>query len=173
MKTHTSYPKHIRALAIDPASRLGWAKLDNGILECGMQHFQRRKGRKTQEDEHVGIQFSRMEIWLWRLLKELQPDVVFCEAPAGHYQSLVASQMAFGWRSLILACCARLSIPYEGYAAGTIKKYATGSGKAEKDDMIHAANQKFRDLEIEDDNTADAVHILCYGLSAKYQLETL
>lgn len=173
MKTSTSYPKHIRALSIDPASRLGWATLDNGILECGMEHFQRRKGRKTKEDEHVGIQFSRMEIWLWRLLKELQPDVVFYEESAGHYQSVDASRAAFGWRVLILACCARLSIPTEGYAASTIKKYATGSGRAEKEDMIHAVSQKFKGLDIKDDNTADAVHILCYGMSVKYQLETL
>jgi Holliday junction resolvasome RuvABC endonuclease subunit len=57
-------------------------------------------------------------------------------------------------------------------AASTVKKYATGSGRAEKPDMIHAAKQKFVDLDVDDDNAADAVHILCYGMSAKYQLES-
>lgn len=172
MKTPTSYPKHHRILAVDPSYYTGWTTLDAGILECGMEHFVIRKGRKTKQDEHEGIRFSRFEIWFWKLLKELQPDIVFYEAPAGHYESRDAASMAYGLRALMQACCARCSIPMEGFAPATIKKYATGSGRANKDDMIHAVNQKFRGLDVTDDNTADAVHILCYGMSTRYQLET-
>ena len=172
MKTHTSYPKHHRALAIDAAAKMGWATLDNGILECGMEHFQRRTGRKTKEDEHQGIQFSRFEIWFWRLLGDLEPDVVFFEEPAGGIGGGTALK-CIGWKVLMMACCARKGIPMEGVHTGTLKKYATGSGKAEKEDMIHAANAKFKNLDIKDDNTADAVHILCYGMSTKYQLEVI
>ena len=170
MKTSTSYPKHHRILAIDAASRTGWATLNNGILECGMQHFQRRKGRKTKEDEHEGVQFSRFEIWFWRLLGDLDPDYVFYEQPAGGIGGATALK-CIGWKVLMMACCARKGIPMEGFAAGTLKKYATGSGRAEKPEMIHAVNQKFRGLDITDDNIADAVHVLAYGMSSKYQLE--
>jgi len=171
-KISTSFPKHHRILACDPAERFGWATLDNGILEAGTEHFQRRKGRKTKEDEHSGIRFSRMGIWFLKLLKEQQPDIVFYEAPAGKYQSRDAAAAAYGYRALMQACCARLSIPLEGYAATTIKKYATGSGRAQKEDMEHALKQKFKGLDVVDDNAADAVHILCYGMSTKYQLES-
>jgi Holliday junction resolvasome RuvABC endonuclease subunit len=171
-QTHTSFPKHHRVLALDLATKTGWASLEEGILKCGTEHFIRRKGRRTKEDEHEGIVFSRMEIWLWKKLKELEPDMVVFEETAGHFKTVSASRTAFGWRSLMMACCARLSIPTMSVAASTVKKYATGSGRAEKPDMIHAAKQKFVDLDVDDDNAADAVHILCYGMSAKYQLES-
>ena len=158
---------------MDTAARVGWSTLENGILECGMQHFQPPKvGRKTKEDEHIGVQFSRFEIWFWRKLEALDPDIVFYEEPAGGIGGNTALK-CIGWKVLMMACCARKGIPMLGVHSGTLKKYATGSGKAEKEDMIHAVNAKFKDLDIKDDNTADAVHILCYGMSAKYQLEIL
>ena len=169
---HTSFPKHHRVLALDLATKTGWATLEDGILKCGTEHFIRRKGRRTKEDEHEGIQYSRMEIWLWKFLGELQPDMVVFEETAGHFKTVSASRTAFGWRSLMMACCARKSIPTVSVAAGTVKKYATGSGRAEKAEMIHAAKLKFVGLDIADDNAADAVHILCYGMSTKYQLES-
>lgn len=38
---------------------------------------------------------------------------------------------------------------------GTLKKYATGSGKAYKEDMMKAASRKFR-IDFQDDNECDA-----------------
>ncbi len=168
---HTSYPKHHRVLALDLATTTGWAKLDNGILSCGIEKFVRRTGRRSKEDEHDGIQFSRYEIWLWRLLGELQPDFVFFEEPAGGIGGKTALK-CIGWKVLTMACCARKGIPMAGVHASTLKKYATGSGRADKEEMMHVAARKFVGLEIPDDNAADAIHILCYGMSSKYQLES-
>ena len=169
----TKFPKHRRAVAYDLASATGFAVLDNGLLEVGTHKVVRRTGRKREPDEHVGIKFSRLEIAIWRQLQDLQPDVVFYEESTGNYQSVDASRVAFGFRALLLACCARLNIPTEGYSVLTIKKYFTGSGRAQKDDMMFECRQRFRELVVDNDNEADAVAILCYGMSVRYQVETI
>jgi len=46
------------------------------------------------------------------------------------------------------------------FSAGQIKKHATGSGSASKDDMIAAATKNHPDVEIIDDNHADALCLL-------------
>ena len=100
--------------------------------------------------------------------------MVFYEETIGSSQlGINASQAAFGYRALMLACCARLSIPLEGYAPSTVKKYFTGNGRAQKDDMIFEVGRRFKQLEVADDNEADAVAILCYGMSVKYQIEAI
>lgn len=51
-----------------------------------------------------------------------------------------------------------LKKPTTQYAAGTIKKWLTGNGRASKHDMILAANQKFK-TKVDDDHQADALAI--------------
>lgn len=173
-KVTTKFPKHRRVLALDNSYTTGYAILDNGILEVGTQKFEQRKGRKTKPDEHDGIRFSRYEIWLWRLLKDLQPDCVFYEAPIGMNQlGANAAEMAMGLRALLYACCARLSMPVYGYAPNTVKKYFYGSGRASKEDMLYECQRRFKELDIDNDNESDAVAVLCYGMSVKYQIEVL
>jgi Holliday junction resolvasome RuvABC endonuclease subunit len=53
-------------------------------------------------------------------------------------------------------------IPYEGVPVGTIKKYATGKGNANKDAMIDAARS--RGFSPADDNEADAIAILLWAI---------
>lgn len=48
-------------------------------------------------------------------------------------------------------------LPYEIVHIGTLKKLATGYGRASKDEMVKAA-QEFCP-EVEDDNIADAIHL--------------
>jgi len=50
-------------------------------------------------------------------------------------------------------------IPYRGYAPNAVKKHATDSGGASKDQMVDAAREKF-DVEIINDDHADTLHLL-------------
>ena len=83
-----------------------------------------------------------------------------------------------GGLKVTTACWAeRNQIPAEGYEISQIKKFATGSGRASKEAMIAAANEKYG-LSLDssdykktgDDNIADAVHVCMlfyenYGVS--------
>lgn len=46
----------------------------------------------------------------------------------------------------------------------TVKKFATGSGDASKEQMIAAA-RRFYEIEVEDDNAADACHVAAYAMN--------
>ena len=45
----------------------------------------------------------------------------------------------------------------------TLKKFATGKGNANKAMMIAAAIKKYPDQDVQDDNHADALHLLAWG----------
>jgi Holliday junction resolvasome RuvABC endonuclease subunit len=56
--------------------------------------------------------------------------------------------------------CYDNSIEYRGYSPSEIKKHATGKGNANKDAILKAARQRWPDVEIVDDNEADALWLL-------------
>ena len=56
--------------------------------------------------------------------------------------------------------CHDCRIDYKGYSPGEIKKYATGKGNASKDVMLAAARERWRDIDVIDDNHADALWLL-------------
>jgi Holliday junction resolvasome RuvABC endonuclease subunit len=64
-----------------------------------------------------------------------------------------------------------------GYKPGRIKKYAVGTGNANKAQMILAANERFGiHLNPKDDidgNSADALHLLSLGMEALFNMEPL
>lgn len=168
------YPPHHRALALDMAMTTGYAILDRGQVRAGCYNIPTaKKGRKTLPDDHMGKRLLDFETWVHNILSKLQPNVVFFEEAGGHYQNQSAARMAYAqWGAMVMRA-AHFNIPIVGVRNTTLKKYAAGNGRAQKEDMIHAAKQKFPDVEIPDDNAADAVHILAYGMSTKYQLEVL
>lgn len=47
----------------------------------------------------------------------------------------------------------------------TLKKFATGSGAADKDFMVRAATKLFPQVPIVDDNCADALHLLQWAMT--------
>jgi len=53
-------------------------------------------------------------------------------------------------------------VPYQGVPVGTIKKFLTGQGNANKQAMIDAARR--RGFSPADDNEADAIAILLWAL---------
>ena len=62
---------------------------------------------------------------------------------------------------IIEKLCAELDLEYIELATGAIKKFATGNGNAGKPLMVEFA-KKLWNYEGEDDNEADALHILHY-----------
>jgi len=56
-------------------------------------------------------------------------------------------------------------VPYQGVPVGTIKKFLTGQGNANKQAMIDAA--RARGFSPVDDNEADAIAILLWAIETR------
>lgn len=72
-------------------------------------------------------------------------------------------------RGILLAVCDEMDLPEPEFVnPATLKKFATGDGRADKAAMIRACREKYR-YEPVDDNAADACHLYHYYLR-KYRI---
>ena len=137
-------------LALDLGTKTGWA-LDGDPVAYGMNDF------TPKRLEGGGMRFLRFERFLAEL-HAIRPlsEIVFEEVR--RHRGTDASHIYGGFLSLLTVFCEKHSIPYAGVPVGTIKKFATGKGNADKAAMIAAV----ADLgyPVSDDNVADAIALL-------------
>lgn len=137
-------------LAIDPATKCGWAHSDgmSGTWDLSVRR-----------DESSGMRLIRFRGKLNEIHKASPVDLVVYEgarhAGAGMQGALVTQATI---QSVLIVWCEDNGIEYRAYSPSEIKKFATGKGNAGKDAMIKAAIEKFG--EVKDDNQADALWIL-------------
>lgn len=138
-------------LALDLASRTGWAHSNGngGVIDL----------RNKQKD--WGMMGHKWNYELRELIQQCPPTHIYCELPPNRL--LGAARMillGLHWQSRAIAFdhC----IPFTNVAVPTLKKWATGSGKATKDEMIRAACDLGWQQPV-DDNHADAILLCKYG----------
>jgi len=142
----------MKILAIDPALQLGFAHTKGKSIKHGSESFHNNKW------DGAGMKFRKFRAWL----DDFQNyDVIVYEAVEAH-SSTYAAHCYGGWVAIIQEFCELYTIPYTGYAVGTIKKSFTGKGNAKKADMIKEA--RIRGHNVVDDNAADACAILHLAL---------
>lgn len=122
------------------------------------------------------IRFVRLR----KLLSALKPDFVAYEdvkftpseaitkfsAARVMARAAKASELIGAFRATVILWCEERNIPSTGFGIGTIKKRATGSGNAGKEEMIRACNEFFKtDFDPDTytstgvDNIADAAFV--------------
>lgn len=138
----------MKILALDPGTHFGWA-LDKNIY--GVWNF------TTRRDESSGMKLIRFKVQLNEICKIENIDVISFERPAGRNITGIISHAKF--QAIIEDYCLSNDIQYRGYSASEIKKFATGKGIANKEQMIEAAKDKLG-YQGNDDNEADALWIL-------------
>lgn len=152
--------KTMRIFALDQALKTGWASQDErGGVECGTLVFEADRG------ESKGIRYLKFRNWLNKMMDQIKPEVVVYEQT--HQRGGYATEVAYAFTTRIQELCAERRIPYKAVHSGTLKKSATGSGKASKPEMIIKAKARFPSLlEVigDDDDIADALHLLNYAL---------
>jgi len=156
--------KHTRILSLDLATTTGWARLANGVFDAGHVKFARKTGRKNFPDDHEGIVFYQFNRWLETRLIEDGPAFIVYER-AGHFPSAAAAYMACGLRGILMAKAAFYGIQLATYSPLTLKKWATGTGKAEKPAMLAAARKLTGGEDLADHNAADALIMLHHHLA--------
>lgn len=163
----------MRILALDLATRTGFATWDGARRESGFVDFDVKRG------ESPGMRFVRFNRWLddvaGRLGVDQRPrvlpfDIVFYEQPFV-MRSGAAAEVSLGFATRVQEFCARYGIEHQPVNGSKLKKWTTGRGNAKKPDMVAAVCQRFfpkaweegaKRFEI-DDNEADAIALLEYA----------
>ena len=147
-------------LALDLGTTTGWAlRSGAGAVTSGTVTF------KPSRFEGGGMRFLRFRRWLDEvndLVGSLE-RVVFEEVR--RHAGTDASHAYGGFLATLTAWCEQKSFPYEGVPVGTIKRYATGKGNADKAAMIAA--MRARGFAPADDNEADALALLLWATDAE------
>ncbi|WP_320888872.1 hypothetical protein [Bacteroides sp.] len=147
-----------QVLALDLGARTGY----HSVRESGTWNFTESKRRN---DNKMHGAFRTMLISFIRCYGIRR--IVF--------EDVVVNQHFFDFRRLaelrgiLFEICDTLDIPEpEAVNPSSLKKWATGNGKAGKTDMVQACIDKYRYTPI-DDNAADACHLFHYYVR-KYRI---
>ena len=74
-----------------------------------------------------------------------------------HMRGYGATKSLMGWVCSLEEVCDSLGVELKSVHTGTLKKFATGFGKASKEEMVKAARKLKPDVKSEDE--ADAIHV--------------
>lgn len=140
-------------LAIDPGTRCGFAfrKPDGQLLSGTWDLAPRRL-------DSPGVRWLKLR----RALNELAGDdlvelLVFEEA---YQKGNIAAHIYGGIVCTLQTWAEHRQVVYAGIHSGAVKRRATGKGNAKKPAMIRAAQKRWPEQRVKDDNHADALFIL-------------
>jgi Holliday junction resolvasome RuvABC endonuclease subunit len=145
-----------KILALDLATQTGWAYRANGQLISGVQDFGLSRG------ESVGMRYIKFVGWLMRTIAMIDIDLIYYEQ--AHQRGGAATEVCHGFVTHLQSFCADKKLDQTPIHSQTLKKFTTGNGRANKEDMVRAINSKIDYHRIiEDHNEADAIALLLYA----------
>ncbi len=141
----------MKILAIDPGTKCGYAisPVESGTWDLS-----------PKRHEGGGMRFLRLKNYLVDICEGV--ELVVYEEVRRH-MGTDAAHIYGGIVAIISEYCELKEIPYQGVPVGTIKKFGTGKGNADKAMMVQAAKEKWGSIKIVDDNQADALHLLAWA----------
>ena len=112
---------------------------------------------KINSKTSQGMKWITFESRLRQFILKNEIKILAYELPSGrNINPIIHSSKMIG---IIEKVCVEMSVEYYEMSASEIKKFATGNGNAGKPLMIEFAKQLWG-YEGDDDNEADAIHIL-------------
>ncbi|OYW56043.1 MAG: hypothetical protein B7Y80_03075 [Hyphomicrobium sp. 32-62-53] len=144
-------------LALDLGTTTGWAlrigssTITSGTLDLAPNRY-----------DGGGMRYLRLRYWL----EQLRLDSGGIEAI--HYEEVrrhagtSAAHVYGGLLATLTGWCEERGVAYQGVPVGTIKRFITGKGNADKTAVITAV--RARGFSPTDDNEADAIAILLWAL---------
>lgn len=144
-------------LGIDQASLTGMARIDrrtDGTPECHI-----RDDLDLTYEKDPCKRMVRYRDWLNGVFLRVKPDLVVFEKP--HLRGGGTYFLA-GLRTINILTCYDFGVTFIEVQTSTLKKFATGSGRADKGGMIEAVRQRLG-IDCRTDNQADAMLLAYYG----------
>ena len=147
-------------LALDLGTSTGWAlKTADDYWSSGTVQL-----RHTRYDGG-GMRFLRFRRWLEDLDQDAGPiEAIYFEEVRRHVGT-DAAHVYGGLLAVLSAWCEERLVAYLGVPVGTIKRFATGKGNADKAAVIDA--MRARGFVPRDDNEADALAILLWAIETR------
>lgn len=150
-----------RILAVDPGGSCGWAVGDAGAGASGL--IASGTWRLDADRSHPGLRYVRLISECDLLLRE-HPSVALVAYEMPHMSGRLAAEYHLGVVTHLQSWAARQSLPVLAVHSATLKKHATGDGRADKSAMVLHARQAFkRDPQTHDE--ADAMFLYSYSRS--------
>jgi len=148
---------HDVILALDLGTTTGFAIAGvDGDITSGTAEF------RLDRWQSGGMRFLRFKRWLTEIKNQAGGlDLVVYEQVRNH-AGVDASHAFGGWLAILTAWCEHHGIAYQGVPVGTIKRFITGKGNADKTAVIEAI--RARGFNPSDDNEADAIAILLWAI---------
>ena len=147
----------MKILAIDPGTHCGYAlsPFESGVWDLSV-------GRHSGG----GMRFVKLRNFLTKATTDSEDfarcNMVVYEEVRGH-KGTDAAQVYGGIVAIITEHCELNLIPYQGVPVGTIKKFAAGKGNSNKEVMLAAARERWPEVDIVDDNQADALFLWAWA----------
>ena len=143
-------------LALDTATKTGWATFYGNKKSSGVQEFGLKRG------ESVGMRFLRFRAWLKKMSEYAPGQIDLIVFEQAHHRGGAATQLCVGLTTDVLAFAADIGAETMPVHTGSLKKFATGAGNSGKDQMIVAARKM--GYSPKDDNEADACLLLEFAM---------
>ncbi len=147
-------------LALDLGTTTGWAHSNkDGAVTSGSVTF------KPSRFESQNMRFLKFEKWLdqWP-----EVEIIFFEEVRRHL-GVDAAHAYGGFVATLTTWALKRKRSYSGVPVGTIKKFITGKGNANKEAVIKAVQAK--GFSPKDDNEADAIALLLLKLDEGWDNE--
>src|SRR5262245_45775603 len=147
-------------LALDLGTSTGWAlRWPDGNITSGTVSF------KSSRYDGGGMRYVRFRAWLDGVADDTPEIAAIHFEEVRRHVSTDSSHIYGGLLATLTAWCEQRSIAYQGVPVGTIKRFITGRGNADKAAVI--AEVRARGYSPADDNEADAIAILLWALETR------
>jgi crossover junction endodeoxyribonuclease RuvC len=149
-------PTSIRVVGLDLSlTGTGVAIFDEGGIRTGLITS---KGKKVDTLAQRAARLTTLFEQITNLIPERA--LVVIEAPTPGSNGHQHDRSGLWW--MVVSYLRPFNVVVE-IAPGTVKKFATGNGAAGKDAMLAAAIRRYPSAEVNDNNVADAVHLMAMG----------
>lgn len=156
---HTLAQSRSSILALDLGTMTGWAMhVGDRRIESGTVSF------RPSRYDGGGMRYLRFRGWLNSITANAGLNAIYFEEVRRH-AGTDAAHLYGGFMATLTAWCEQQKVAYQGVPVGTIKRFITGKGNADKSAVANAVRE--RGYCPADDNEADAIAILLWALETK------